>query len=208
MRYDPPQLFVIAGPNGAGKSTTSASLLKPHGLKAFDWDKEFYQKWSEFSYDPLVESGIRDTTNELFENLKSKAIANAISFAFETNFHTNTILQIVEEFQKSGFETNLYFLLVSNVDICKQRVAYRVREEQGHNVSTSNIEERFEKGLIRLNESFTTFSRTFIFDASLHYLAKLIATFHEGILKDKYQELPGELKNHLSNLHQVLDITR
>ena len=150
MRFNPPQLFVIAGPNGAGKSTTSAHLLQPYGLKAFDWDKEFYQKWSEFGYDPLVESGVRNATNELFENLKDEATANAKSFAFETNFHTNEILQVTDEFQRAGFETSLYFLSISNVDICKERVAYRVQEEQGHNVSMPTIRERFEKGLTML----------------------------------------------------------
>jgi len=44
------QLFIIAGPNGAGKSTISEELLKSFKIKAFDWDKEFYAKWSEFVF--------------------------------------------------------------------------------------------------------------------------------------------------------------
>lgn len=204
MSSKSPQLFIVAGPNGAGKSTISTSLLKNHHLQAFDWDKEFYHKWSVFGYDPLVEAGVRNTTNEYFESLRNEAIQNSTSFAFETNFHTNAILKVNKEFKDAGFETNLYFLLISDVNICKQRVAYRVAEEHGHDVSPATIEERFIKGLSLLNINFSRFNRTFVFDASLDHQAELIATFKDGVLKDKYEALPASLSSKLNKIHDVL----
>jgi shikimate kinase len=77
-----PRLSIIAGPNGAGKSTSSKSLLQDLGLEAFDFDKEFYNTWKLFSYDPAVENGVRESTEEKFLEAKQNAIVHQNDFAF------------------------------------------------------------------------------------------------------------------------------
>ncbi|MEQ9375952.1 MAG: hypothetical protein RIG68_12285 [Imperialibacter sp.] len=80
--------IVIAGPNGAGKSTTSKEILRPYGLEAFDWDKEFHSVWKKFGFDPLLTEGIRESINSKFESYLSHSFSQDMSVAYETNFHS------------------------------------------------------------------------------------------------------------------------
>jgi shikimate kinase len=59
-------LFIIAGPNGAGKSTNSAVILRPYQIVAFDYDKELEAEWRRFSFDLIVEEGVRNAVGEMF----------------------------------------------------------------------------------------------------------------------------------------------
>lgn len=199
-----PQLFIIAGPNGAGKSTTSEKLLKPFRIKVFDWDKEFYIKWFKFGFDPLVERGVRDSTNDLFSKRKKEALHKLQHFAFETNFHQDTIFSIVEEFMSAGFQTNLYYLLIREVSICKARVAERVKVDHGHPVSEQTIEERFVQGLDNLNQSANRFDRLFLYDASLDYDLLPIALIEKGKLKQKKHDISRSLMKNLPEIVQTL----
>lgn len=94
-----PVLTIIAGPNGAGKSTHSKELLVHLGVEAFDFDKEFYSIWSQFSFDPLVEQGSIDQAKQLYVDRKSEALRSLKDFAFETNYHTRQILSTIDVFK-------------------------------------------------------------------------------------------------------------
>jgi len=199
-----PQLFIIAGPNGAGKSTTSEKLLKPFKIRAFDWDKKFYTKWSTFGFDPLVEQGVRDSTNNLFTKKKNEALRKLQHFAFETNFHQNTIFSIVDEFRSVSFQVNLYYLLISDVSICKARVEERVKVDHGHPVGEQTIEDRFTQGLDNLNQSTNRFDRLFLYNASPEYDLQPVAVIEKGRLKQKDNDIPGTLSKNLPEIVQIL----
>jgi predicted ABC-type ATPase len=201
---NPPQLFIIAGPNGAGKSTTSKKLLHPFKITAFDWDKEFYDKWSKFGFDPIIEQGIRDSTNDLFSQKKNESLKHGRHFAFETNFHQGAIFSIIQEFKSAGFEVNLYYLLISSVTICKARVEERVKVDHGHPVSEQTIEERFSNGLDHLNQSVNQVDRVYLYDASFEYDLKPIAVIEGGQLTQKEADIPTVLKTHLSEIVKIL----
>jgi len=44
------------------------------------------------------------------------------SFAFESNFHRENLFDIMSEFKAKNFRTNLSFLFISDIEICKSRV--------------------------------------------------------------------------------------
>jgi shikimate kinase len=95
-----PTLTVIAGPNGAGKSMGSSDILSSQGIQSFDYDIEFHSEWKKFSFDPIVERGIREFTENLFQERKEEAIKNKTNFAFETNYHTSEVMKTVDDFTK------------------------------------------------------------------------------------------------------------
>lgn len=200
MNYSKPQLFIIAGANGAGKSSTSKLLLEPYSITAFDWDKEFYSQWSKFGFDPVIMQGIRDSTSSLFRERIDQALKSESDFAFETNLHDSSLFSITKEFQESGFEINLYFLLVSKMEICKERVKYRVEQEKGHFVSESTIENRFLAGLKNLNQSFRFFNHLTILDTSLDHDAELIAAFENGKVQIAERVLPEQVQEYLPHI--------
>ena len=151
-----PILTVIAGPNGAGKSTVSKELLSDSGIEAFDFDKEFYSIWSGFSYDPLVEQGAFSQAQELYKERRSLALESGFDFAFETNYHTKEVLDVVDRFKSKGYRTELIFICLENPELAIERVKLRV-VRGGHSVEESTIRSRFEAGLKMFDETFDKF---------------------------------------------------
>lgn len=157
-----PVLTIIAGPNGAGKSTHSKELLTHLGIEAFDFDKEFYSIWSQFSFDPYIEQGAFDRAQELYTVRRSAAIQQKQNFAFETNFHTEQIFSVVDLFRSNGYPIELIFILLESPDIAIERVKDRVAKG-GHSVDEMTIQERFRNGLILPDESFRQFNLVSIY---------------------------------------------
>jgi len=158
----PPTLFIIAGPNGAGKSTNSADFLKPYNLIAFDYDKELELAWRRFSFDPAVENGVRDSVDELFQMKKNAAAQNKTDFAFETNYHQDSIVQTVNAFKEAGHQAVMIFLALSSEENAIARVKRRVLQG-GHSVDETTIRERYKKGLKLLDRTFDEYHRVHLY---------------------------------------------
>lgn len=133
-----PELIIIAGPNGAGKSITSQNILKPFGIKAFDWDKEFELKWKLFDSDPAVVEGVREATNSDFNAHIEAAFSENRSVSYETNFHSSHNFELAKKAKLNGYYNRLYFLAITNPELALERVKLRV-SKGGHNVSEAIV---------------------------------------------------------------------
>ena len=193
-----PSLVIIAGPNGAGKSTTSTKLLEDRGIEAFDFDKEFYNTWKLFGYDPAVERGVRESTEAKFIEAKQTAILTKTEFAFETNFNTATILETVNEFKSNGFDVYLIFISLLNEEHAIARVKNRVANG-GHAVEEKTIRERFKQGLELLDNSFKEFKSIVLHFSTdndsnvlvyIEDVAKNIVKINQGIPQGLKEKLP------------------
>jgi predicted ABC-type ATPase len=169
-------LFIIGGPNGAGKSTNSTAFLEPYNLTAFDYDKELEQAWSRFGFDPAVEDGVRESVGELFLQMKNAAIQNNTDFAFETNYHHDSIVQTVNRFKEVGHQAVMIFLALPNDESAIARVKRRV-SEGGHSVDEKTIRERYKKGLQLLDRTFDAYDRVHLY-LSEENEVKLILTLN------------------------------
>jgi predicted ABC-type ATPase len=156
-------LYIIAGPNGAGKSTNSKALLGwfNFSLTAFDYDKELYATWKRFGFDPAVEEGVRDSVGRLFSDRKNSAIAGNADFAFETNYHDAVIQETVFLFREAGYQTVLLFLALPDEEIAIERVKRRVALG-GHSVDEQTIRERYQRGLLHLDQTFDLFDQVYL----------------------------------------------
>ena len=202
-----PRLTIIAGPNGAGKSTFSKKLLEEQGIEAFDFDKEFYNTWKRFDYDPAVERGVRESVADKFDEAKQNAIINRTNFAFETNYHIDTIIDTVTKFKAAGFETELLFIALLSADLAIERVKNRVLNN-GHSVDIHTIRDRFEKGLELFNETIKEYGSVTLFlskdmdvDALVHIedVQRNVITINRDIppsLQTKLKGLTTYLKNN------------
>lgn len=156
-----PKLIIIAGPNGAGKSTLSKEIVSKHGITSFDFDKEYYMQWSQFSYDPAVQRGCKEFVAEKFDSLVSKAFKTQSNFSFETNYHTEDILKYLELAEKHGFDKELIFIGLASAKLAKERVSIRVKRN-GHFVPDDEIDRRYKKGLILLDNTFHRYDSVII----------------------------------------------
>lgn len=157
-----PVLIIIAGPNGAGKSTHSRDLIKDYGIESFDFDKEFYSIWSEFSFDPSIEQGAFDRAQNLYIERRTQALQQNQNFAFESNYHTREILTIINLFRANDYKIELIFICLEDANIAIERVRERVAKG-GHSVEEETIRERFKNGLTLLNDSFHLFDYVSIY---------------------------------------------
>lgn len=198
-----PKFFIIAGPNGAGKSTSSKEILKQYGIEAFDWDAEFYNLWSRFSYDPAVEKGVKDRTTELFNEHLDKALEEGRNVAYETNFHIDYHFRREQQAKEKGFETVLYFFFVENTDVCNERVQLR-HELGGHFVDVKTIEHRWKEGLNRLNKALLSFDQVLIFDTTEDYNINFIAAIWKKELNTFTSSKIGYIRTLLPTLNSML----
>ncbi|MEQ9424456.1 MAG: hypothetical protein RJQ09_08575 [Cyclobacteriaceae bacterium] len=191
------QFIVIAGPNGAGKSTISSELLMPLGIKAFDWDLIFQDNWRKFGFDPVLIQGIRNRTNEAFDEYIEKSFTNESPLAYETNFHSIHNLDLALKAREKGYKCSLYFLAVDNVITCIERVALRVKNG-GHAVDEPTIRQRFKQGLTLLDgQAVQHYDKIFIHDSGSDFNLLLIIENSkivyqaEGINKSIIMKLPN-----------------
>lgn len=193
-----PSLFIIAGPNGAGKSTTSNDLLAKEGITAFDYDMELRNAWSNFSFDPAIEDGVRQSISSRFTDLKSEALLNKTSFAYETNYNVAQI-NTVNLFRVAGHQTHLIFLALPNVAQAMDRVKDRAAKG-GHNVDEATIKERFIAGLSHLDNSFQDFDTVDIYE-SHEKKNRLVCTLTPSLKRVTIQStLSPELARHLPKI--------
>jgi predicted ABC-type ATPase len=157
-----PVLTIIAGPNGAGKSTHSKELLSDFGIEAFDFDKEFYAIWSEFNFDPYIEQGAFERAQKSYSDRRGAALAKKQNFAFETNFHTNDFLSVVEMFRSKRYHIELIFICLESQAVAIERVKDRVAKG-GHFVDEGTIRKGFDADLTLLDENFKKFDLVSIY---------------------------------------------
>src|SRR5258708_27912456 len=85
----------------------------------------------------------------------------------ESNLSKSADYEWIALMRKNGYETVLFFLGTTNVEINKSRVKARVLEG-GHDVAEPIIEQRFQMGLSYLKAKLLDFSEATLVDVSTH----------------------------------------
>ena len=135
----------------------------------------------------LVSAGFGDVTKQLgFDNgrldfakvevnsyfasvavgfLRQKLLERKISFTFETVMSHPSKVELLEQAQRAGYRTNLYFIATDDPEINISRVRNRVRLG-GHPVPEDRITPRYHRSLDLLMDAIRHANRTFVFDNS------------------------------------------
>ncbi len=122
-----PSLIIIAGSNGSGKSTLTRNTLAKSNLPIIDPDAITRSINSSSPESVAIAAGRQAI------NLTNSYLNNGQSFIAETTLSGNNYLRIMNKAKKKGFEINLIYIGINNVDTSINRVQLRVRRG-GHNV--------------------------------------------------------------------------
>jgi predicted ABC-type ATPase len=197
-----PKLFVFAGPNGAGKSTLSAIML-PFGTPVFDGDKELDLLRQEF---PGIDSGdlYNAVNGHIFSSWKEEVQAKRMDCAFETNFRTTDVMNTVNEFKEKGYEAQLIYFGLDNIDASIERVKLRV-EMGGHNVTLENITANYNEGLKNLENHFRKFNnvllvKSFTEDDQRGVKFHPYLKIEQGQIKEQAQQIPEWANKLVQNI--------
>ena len=174
-------LYIFAGVNGAGKSTLYNSE---------DLDNEI--KYStRINTDEIVRK-IGDWKNnsdqikaaKIAINLRNDCLKYGKSFNEETTLTGKTILKTIDKAKELGYELQLFYIGVNNLEIAKERIRNRV-EKGGHNIADEIVEKRYYESLKNLKQVITKFDEVYLYDNSIKY--KHIFSFinNKILYKDK-----------------------
>lgn len=137
-----PALYIIAGPNGAGKTTASNTLL-PEVLQCDEFVNadEIAKGLSPFNPESVAIEAGRIMLTRIRQLISEKK-----TFAFETTLATRSYISLVKEARELGYEIELVFFYLENVEACIERVKIRV-SEGGHNIPEETIKRRYLRGI-------------------------------------------------------------
>ena len=140
-----PTIYIIAGCNGAGKTTFAKEFL-PNEVKCL----RFYNA-DEIArgLSPLDPRAGALRAGRLLLSEIRVSFSRRETFALETTLSGKTYLRTFKDALELGYELELHFLWLSNVEQAIARVHRRVRMG-GHDVPVSDIRRRFKRSLIHL----------------------------------------------------------
>lgn len=158
-----PEFTVIAGPNGAGKSRLSPFYIR---CKSFDGDllalrlRKEHRDWPEH--------WISGTVAGELQKQKDSALTEHKSFAFETTFSNELVLNMISEFKQASYKVALLYFGLGSVEESTTRVMQR-KLFGGHDVPNEIIEYNFYEGIKRVRQSLHLFDNMTFVDGNSNY---------------------------------------
>jgi predicted ABC-type ATPase len=128
--------------------------------------------------------------------LRQKLLAKGVSFSFETVMSSPDKVALLEQAQKLGYRTYLYYIATEDPAINVARVKSRVHLG-GHDVPEDKIVSRYVRSLDLLLPAIRHSSRAYLFDNSQHGGEHLwVAEINEGrVLETKCSPVPAWFKH-------------
>jgi predicted ABC-type ATPase len=136
------KILIIAGPNGAGK-TTFANEFLPNEADCYTFINADLIASGLSPFQPGI--GSRRAGRIMLEEITSH-VRRGESFAFETTLSGRTYIQLIRNWQRTGYQIKLYFLSLPDPEDAIARIASRVAQG-GHHVPDDVVRRRFLSGL-------------------------------------------------------------
>ena len=157
-----PVCTVIAGPNGAGKTTFALVYLQEAEICENFINADLIA--AQLSPDDPDRQWMK--ASRILLNEGRQYVRRRESFAFETTLAGRGYLKMTRELVNAGWEVNLIYLWLPNVDISRERVAERV-EHGGHNVPEKFLVRRYPRSIANLLDLYAPMcSSTICYDNS------------------------------------------
>jgi len=99
---------------------------------------------------------VSGTVASELEKQKTKALAERKDFAFETNFSSDMVVGMVNEFKTAGFKITLCYFGLTSEDDSVMRVTLRA-QTGGHDVADDVIRFNFSEGLVKVKQHLNLF---------------------------------------------------
>ena len=158
-----PELTIIAGPNGAGKSRLCPFYVS---TTSFDGDKLMLNLRREHPDWP--ERWISGTVASTLEKQSMEALQQGKDFAFETNFSSDMVLRMIQDFKAAGFKISLCYFGLLTEEESVSRVIHRV-QTGGHDVADDVIRFNFREGLNNTQQHLHIFDNLTFIDGNFEY---------------------------------------
>lgn len=133
---------MIGGPNGAGKTTSAFTLLPELAICS-----EYVNADSiAASLSPFHPDKLAIKSGKLMINRIHELIEERQTFAFESTMSSRSFADTLKHCHQNGYEVNLLYVWVQNVDLALSRVEYRVKSG-GHNIPHDTVIRRYYRSM-------------------------------------------------------------
>ena len=122
-------------------------------------------------------------------------------FMIESNLSKTADYDWIALMRKNGYDTVLFFLGTSNVEINKMRVRARVLEG-GHDIADPIIEQRYQIGMSYLKGKWLDFSEAVLIDVSTHE-SRRMAELQNGRIVFKAIDCPSWVLSSLELAERI-----
>lgn len=153
----PIKLTIFAGVNGAGKSTLFRMLDGDFGVRLNSDEIVAQNGW-----DWRDENCQFKASKQLLSKQK-QLLADKLSFNRETTLCGKSILKLIDDAKKLGYEIELFYIGVERAEIAIERVSAR-EAKGGHGVSAELIEKRYGDSQENLKAVFAKCNSVHIYD--------------------------------------------
>jgi len=150
-----PRIYVLAGTNGAGKSSIGGAMVRLAGSEYFNPDEAAGRLRAANPGMAVAEAN--SAAWHEGRRLLERAIAERLSFNFETTLGGRTIVGLLEKAIEGGIEVRVWYVGLASPELHIQRVQARVRAG-GHDIPEADIRRRFDDSrhnLVRLLPGLT-----------------------------------------------------
>jgi predicted ABC-type ATPase len=159
----PARLYVLAGVNGAGKSSLGGAAIQASGAEFFNPDVIAARLREQ---QPTLSA---EQANGLAWTLGRKglerALAEGLTYAFETTLGGNSIAKLLLEGARAGAEVHVWFAGLATPELHLRRIAARVAAG-GHDIPEAKVRERFDASRSNLVKLMPHLASLRVFDNS------------------------------------------
>ncbi len=180
--------ILIAGANGVGKSTLYESISELKDVKRVNVDELVRKIGSWKNNEDVVNAG-KMAVKHIEEYFRE-----GISFNQETTLCGKSILKNIARAKELDYFVETHYIGVDNVNIAKQRIAYRVANG-GHGISDEDVERRYQQSFIQLKEVMPLLDLLIFYDNTEKF--NRFALFERGKLIKVSKDTPNWFQNHI-----------
>jgi predicted ABC-type ATPase len=142
-----PCIYVLAGTNGAGKSSIAGAMFQQAGGEYFNPDQA-----ARLIRDRNPGASQAEANGAAWEQgrrLLERAIAERLTFAFETTLGGSTMTALLERAAAAGIEVRIWYVGLNTPELHLARVRARVARG-GHDIPETQIRARYDSSRLNL----------------------------------------------------------
>jgi predicted ABC-type ATPase len=158
-----PCIYVLAGTNGAGKSSLAGAAFLRAGVEFFNPDQAtrlILARHPGLGLEAANSAAWRQGTR-----LLERAIAERLTFAFETTLGGRTITALLERARSAGLEVRVWYVGLASPELHLARIRARVARG-GHDIPTARVRARYDSSRLNLIRLLPKLTELRVYDNS------------------------------------------
>ena len=159
----PPCIYVLAGTNGAGKSSLAGASFLHAGVEYFNPDQA--ARLIRARNPRASQTDANGAAWAEGKRLLERAIAERLTFAFETTLGGKTMTALLERALSDGLEVRIWYVGLSSPELHLARVRARVARG-GHDIPAAQVRARYDSSRLNLIRLLPRLTELRVFDNS------------------------------------------